>query len=261
VFFYNLALELGIDRFHKYATALGLGAQTGINLPNENPGLFANREWKRKNFPSDPHWRTYDTLPMAVGQGFLNVTPLQIAQMTATIVNGGRFYKPFLVKKIINTVTGEEQIIEPELVRTLDYISADVFETVKAYASTVVNGDRGTARRVRLPGIEVGAKTGTAQYKAMAGDNKKLKSDEDDHAWIVVFAPVEEPEIVVSVLVEHGGHGGSGAGPIAKQVLEMFFYKKGMLKELSNPLMIEEMAGRIEEDEEEIGFVELYDEP
>ncbi|MDR2337183.1 MAG: penicillin-binding protein 2 [Deltaproteobacteria bacterium] len=259
VFFYQLALDLGIDRFYKYATALGLGSPTGINLPNESSGLFANREWKKNNFPNDPHWKAYDILPMAVGQGFLNVTPLQIAQMTATIVNGGRFYRPFLVKKIINTMTGEEQIIEPELIRTLDDIPANAFETVKAYASTVVNGNRGTGRRVRLPGIEVGGKTGTAQYKALV-DNKKLNPEEDDHAWIVVFAPVQEPEIVVSVLVEHGGHGGSGAGPIAKQVLEMFFYKKGLLKELSNPLAIEKLSGKIEEDEEEIGFVELDDE-
>ena len=250
IFFYRLALELGIDKLHKYGTLLGLGAVTGIDLQGEKSGLMPSREWKKANFKKDPDWQPYDTIPLAIGQGFLNVTPIKIAQMTATIVNGGRFYKPFIVRRITDNVTKHETVFEPILVRELSDIPQKVFATIREYASTVVNGDRGTGRRARIPGIEVGGKTGTAQYAALDNKNAKL----DDHAWFVGFAPVSNPMIVVAVLVEHGGPGGAGASPIARQVMEMFFYKKGMIEKLSDPTLVPKGEDlHIGEDE---GFIE-----
>ena len=213
VFFYNVGQRMGIDRISKYAKLLGLGAKTGIDLPSEESGLVPSEEWVERAFHRK--WYPGETISVSIGQGALMVTPLQLAYMYGGVASGGEFKQPHLLKDAAKV--GEKKVMLDE----------DTTEKVTQGLYGVVN-EGGTAGAVRLQGIEFCGKTGTAQTigadaKARYGKGqRKFK----DNAWFVGFAPRRNPEIVVSVLVEEGGHGGVAGAPIARDIIKAYYDKK-----------------------------------
>ncbi len=200
VYFYEVGKRLGIDRIYKYATGLGLGGETGLGLQKERKGLIPNTEWKLAKRGQD--WYLGETFNASIGQGYVAVTPIQLALMTATVSNGGNVMRPTLIKDPKDVRPRSKIDLKPETLQLLrDGLSA------------VVNEDGGTARVAASSIVQIGGKTGTAQ---VVGKNKGLSGEKYmDHAWFVAFAPVDKPEVALSVFVEHGGHGGSAAAPIA----------------------------------------------
>ena len=215
----------------EYARRFGLGGKTSIQLSNEAPGLIPTSEWKQRRFGIP--WQKGEDLVVAIGQGFVLVTPIQMALFYSSIANGGKLVKPRVVQRVedadgnvIKTIESEirkEQIIRPS---TLSFLQ-------KALAG-VVQEPFGTGRAARQEGIKVAGKTGTAQVVRMEEDEDENADEEPyefrDHAWFIAFAPLEEPEILVAVLVEHGGHGGSAAAPIAREVMKEYFEYNGKRK-------------------------------
>ncbi|GJL77722.1 MAG: penicillin-binding protein 2 [Nitrospinaceae bacterium] len=225
VYFYTVGNRLGIDKLHEYARMLGLGEYTGIQLMGEKRGINPSTKWKlaSRNEP----WLLGETISASIGQGYNLVTPLQQAKMMATVANGGVALKPYLVKKIIDpdgkTIKEFHAKVENKIKVHPEYL-----ELVKKALLGVVNEPRGTGRRSRLKDIQVSGKTGTAQVVKLKvtediEDEDKIPYHFRDHAWFVAFAPYEKPEIAVAVLVEHGGHGGASAAPVAKKVMEAYF--------------------------------------
>ena len=227
VYFYQVGLKVGVDALAEYANRMGLGHKTGIDFEYEKSGLIPTAAWKKqaKNVP----WQEGETLSIAIGQGFNLVTPLQICEMTAALANGGILYKPFLVDRIIDpegkVIKENKPKIELENVGMEKYL-----KLIRDGLVGAVNERHGTAGAARLKNITVAGKTGTAQVVTMetfnAVDKEEVAYKHRDHAWFTSFAPAENPEIAVTVLVEHGGHGGSAAAPVAKKVLERYFAKK-----------------------------------
>ena len=220
VYFYNMGLRLGVDRLAEYAKAFGLGSQTGIDLPDERSGLIPTSEWKLK-YRKEP-WQEGETLPISIGQGYDSVTPLQGAVMIATIANNGKRVRPHLVQNTMDPVTGEEKPVAHLAVtdRHTKTLSPDVLKRVKEGLVGVVADPEGTAHRLSLLKIPMGGKTGTAQVVALGKDCRGNLCD--DHAWFVGFAPAEDPQIAVAVLVEHGGHGSSAAAPLAGELIKTY---------------------------------------
>jgi len=231
VFFYQVGQRVGVDALAEYANKLGLGKKTGIEMEHEKNGLTPTKEWKRKN--RKKKWQEGETLSVAIGQGFNLVTPLQMCLMTATIANGGKVYRPQLVEKVVDPEGNVVESFSPELVSEVKGMDR-YFRLIRAGMEQVVQGKRGTARRVAIKGLKIAGKTGTAQVVKIA-QYRHLKDDDipykyRDHAWFTCFAPADNPEIAVTVLVEHGLHGGSGAGPIAKAIIKEYF--RGRLKKV-----------------------------
>ncbi len=223
VYFYQLGLKLGVDRIAKYAREFGLGQKTGIDLDRELPGLIPTAGWKKRRFGVP--WQKGETLSIAIGQGFDLVTPLQMTLAYAAVANGGVLWKPHLVKKIEDTENGDSLEFAPQKRWKLS-ISKKNLDFIRHALEGVVNDPHGTGRVARLPDIKVAGKTGTAQVVSAARATKKGSKGKlfKDHAWFICFAPVNNPKIVVGVLVEHGGHGSSGAAPLARAMLEKYFY-------------------------------------
>ena len=224
VFFYQVGQQVGVDSLAEYAKQLGLGRKTGIEMEYEKSGLAPTKNWKEKYRKAK--WQNGETLSVAIGQGFNLATPLQICVMTATLANGGKVYRPQIIEQVIDA---EGQVIEsfsPELVREITGLD-QYFNSIKLGMEGVVQGKRGTARKVAIDGLRIAGKTGTAQvvkvaqYRHLKEENIPYKYR--DHAWFTCYAPADDPEIAVTVLVEHGLHGGSAAGPIARAVLNQYF--------------------------------------
>lgn len=222
VYFYNVGLKLGVDRIAKYARLLGLGEKTGIDLPNENSGLIPDSAWKRKRYKDK--WHEGETMSVAIGQGYVTVTPLQMARAYAAIANLGTLYHPQFLEKIVRPTGEVIQSFHAQIDAKLN-IAQKNLELVRNGLTGVVQDERGTGKKARVPGVNVAGKTGTAQVVKQ----EKRKQDESmawkykDHAWFVCYAPAEKSDIAVAVLVEHGGHGGSAAAPIAQKVLAKWF--------------------------------------
>jgi penicillin-binding protein 2 len=209
------------DILAKYARGFGFNAPTGIDLNDEKGGLIPTAAWYKKRYGIP--WQAGESLSVAIGQGANQVTPLQMVMAYASIANGGILYKPFCVDKIVSVDGAIIKDFVPTAKRRVP-VSAENVGLLKECFSMVVNSPHGTGGRARLPNIEVAGKTGTAQVVALSredrtGQTRALK----DHAWFVAFAPKDRPRIAVVVLVEHGGHGGSAAAPLAKKVLSKFF--------------------------------------
>ncbi len=235
VYFYQVGQRLGVDRLAKYARMFGLGRKTGVEMEHEKSGLIPTSAWKKKRFGKA--WQEGETLSVAIGQGFDLVTPLQLAFMTATVANGGTLYKPGLVEQVRDPDGKVIERFEPEIVDRLTGQGRNL-ALIRKGLIEAVNGRHGTGRRARLQdlGITVAGKTGTAQVVRLKQyrhlKDKDIPYKYRDHAWFTCFAPAENPEIAVTVLVEHGFHGGSGAAPVAKAVLEAYFRKR--LKDSGN---------------------------
>ncbi len=224
VYFYQVGQRVGVDALAEYAKKLGLGRRSGVEMEYEKRGIAPTKKWKLKNRKSK--WQEGETLSVAIGQGFNLTSPLQIAIMTATLANGGTVYKPQLVEQVVDPEGKVVEDFKPEVISQLKGVER-YFGLIKKGMEEVVQGKRGTARKVRIEGLRIAGKTGTAQVVKLS-QYRGLKEDDipykyRDHAWFTCFAPAENPEIAVTVMVEHGLHGGSGAGPIARAVLNQYF--------------------------------------
>ena len=208
VYFYEVGRRLGIDKIYEYATSLGLGKKTGIDLGKEREGLVPNTKWKLEN--KKLPWFLGETFNASIGQGYVAVTPIQLAVMTSAIANGGTVYKPLLIKNSSPTISGRLNI------------SPDTLETIKKGLFGVVNEAGGTGYAAKSELVTIAGKTGTAQVVTQKSGSHYVGEKFRDHAWFVAFAPVEKPEIALAVLVEHGGHGGGAAAPIAKSAIEAY---------------------------------------
>ena len=225
VYFYNVGKLLGVDRLAQYAQAFGLGARTGVAMAGERRGLIPTRDWKLARFGVP--WQPGETISIAIGQGYNTVTPLQLANAYAAIANGGEFFTPRVVQRV---ETDDGEIIEefrPEKKAALP-VSRENLQLLKKALWGVVNEPGGTGGQARVPGRDVCGKTGTAQVIGMAegDDGSSYPYEYRDHALFVSFAPRDNPEIVVAVVAEHSGHGGSAAAPVARKVLEAYFAGK-----------------------------------
>lgn len=222
VYFYNVGKLLGVDRLAEYAQAFGLGARTGVAMTGERRGLIPTRDWKLARF--GVAWQPGETISIAIGQGYNTATPLQLANAYAAAANNGEFFTPRIVQRI---ETDDGEIIEefrPEKKAVLP-VSQDNIQLLKKALWGVVNEPGGTGAQARVAGRDVCGKTGTAQVIGMAegDDGSSYPYEYRDHALFVSFAPRDNPEIVVAVVAEHSGHGGSAAAPVARKVLEAYF--------------------------------------
>lgn len=224
VFFYQTGEKLGVDALAKYAQGSGLGRLTGIRLAHERPGLIPTSAWKKQRF-KEP-WQAGETLSISIGQGFNLVTPLQMAVFISAVGNNGTLYRPRLVKSVQDAKGQVIREIEPEITGGLP-ASKKNLAIVRQGLLEVVHGNRGTARQIRLPDVQIAGKTGTAQvFSRKAGekfDNKKLKRTLQDHAWFVCYAPAQDPKIAIAVIIEHGEHGSSAAAPVAQELIHAYF--------------------------------------
>lgn len=230
VYFYQVGQKLGVDRLARYAKMFGLGEKTGVEIEHEKPGLIPTTEWKRKRY--NVKWHEGETLSIAIGQGYDLATPLQIALMTSVIANGGTLYKPTVVEQVVDPDGKITSSFKPEVLSRLSGQGRNL-KLVREGMVEAVNSRRGTGREAQIDsqhGIIVGGKTGTGQVVRLA-QYIHLKEEDipykyRDHAWFTCFAPAANPEIVVTVMVEHGLHGGSASAPIAAKILNQYFEDK-----------------------------------
>jgi penicillin-binding protein 2 len=208
VYFFQVGIRLEIGRLAKWARIFGLGAPTGIDLPHEGGGLMPSPEWKLRVLKTP--WYPGETVSVAIGQGQVSATPLQMARVAAIIANGGRLVRPHLAP-------GADQESTP-----LAAIRPETIAAVRDGMRMAVA--EGTGRRARLPDVEVCGKTGSAQVVAKARLERSPGSRElRPHGWFLAFAPADRPRIALAVLVEHGGSGAEAAAPVARQILAHFF--------------------------------------
>jgi penicillin-binding protein 2 len=219
VYFYTMGERIGWDRIASHARKLGYGNVTGILLPDEKPGLIPTTEWKKKR--TGEAWYGGDTFINSIGQGFVLVSPIQACQLMSVVANGGYFYRPSLLKQSRNRETGALKTFSSNRKDKIT-LDAGALEKVRQALAGVVAEPGGTGHAARTPLATVAGKTGTAQVIAQKVAGRKLSAQTGDHAWFVAYAPVENPKIAVAVIVEHGGHGGSAAAPIAKRVVEEY---------------------------------------
>lgn len=225
VYFYELAKNLHVDTLAAYANSLGLGKKTGINLEHEKAGLIPTAAWKIKKYRE--RWQAGETLTIAIGQGFNLTTPLQVNVMIAAIANGGITYRPQFIEEIIDPDGKVVQVFTPIINGEFKGQEANL-ELIRQGLVAAVNEPHGTGKQARLQNITVAGKTGTAQVVNLSHvedieDEHKIPYKMRDHAWFTCYAPAEKPEIAVTVLIEHGQHGGSTAAPIAHKILKKYF--------------------------------------
>jgi len=225
VWFYEAALKLGIDKLSEMAFSFGLGAPVGFPLGDDKGGLIPTRDWKRRQLHDA--WYDGETVIAAIGQGYVLATPLQLAVMTAAVANGGTVYRPQVVSRVEDW---EGNVLRERQREVLSQISLpeSVLAPVRKGLEAVVNEPHGTGGRCRIPGVRVAGKTGTAQVIRMKDDEEKSPDGgkpykHRDHALFVAYAPADDPEIAVAVVVEHGEHGGSAAAPVAREILAAYF--------------------------------------
>lgn len=203
VFFYTLGHRTGGEAMSQMARALGLGERTGIDLPSETAGLIPDDAWKRRHV-GEP-WFPGDSVNMSIGQGWVTVTAVQVARMMAAIANGGTLVRPHLAREVLGSDGTAVQRFRPAPAGRVE-MAPEALATLRDSLRAVV--ERGTGRRVRLPGVSAAGKTGSAE-------NPRGKP----HAWFAVYAPADRPQVAVAVVVEHGFRGGLAAAPIARRVL------------------------------------------
>lgn len=227
VYFYTMGERIGWDRVAEYARKLGYASLTGILLPDEKQGLIPTTEWKKKR--TGEAWYPGDTYINSIGQGFVLVSPIQACQMIAAVANGGSFYRPTLLKWTRNRETGETKAFSSERLNKI-MLDPVALEEVRKALLGVTSEPGGTAHGAATPLASVAGKTGTAQVIAQKVPGRKLSGKSEDHAWFIAYAPFDHPKIAVAVLVEHGGHGGSAAAPIAKKVIEAYMKNEEIMK-------------------------------
>ncbi len=222
-YFYRAADLMGIDAIAEAGRALGLGAVTGLGVAAEVPGIMPSTEYHNRATPGG--YQKGMALNTAIGQGDVNVTPLQLALVYSAVASGGQVYQPQLVERV---ETAEGQVVEqfaPKLLHNFEMTPEQHKLLVDSLVAVVYEAG-GTGRRSRLPDVTVAGKTGTAQVAKLGSVRLKtheMKYEERDHAWFAAFAPAEDPQLTIVVLNEHGGHGGTDAAPAAQAVFKKFF--------------------------------------
>jgi penicillin-binding protein 2 len=213
IFFYNVGMRMGIERISKYAKMLGLGSKSGIDLPSEEAGLVPSEEWAQRVYHRK--WYPGETISVSIGQGAVTATPLQLARMIGGVASGGDFKQPHLFKDVQNVADNKVQLEEA----TIEKVTQGMYGVVN---------EGGTAAASRLEGIEFCGKSGSAQVIGGEAKGKFGKGQKKfkDNAWFVGYAPRRNPEIVVSVLIEEGEHGGLVAGPVARDIIKAYYDKK-----------------------------------
>jgi penicillin-binding protein 2 len=234
VYFYELALKLGIDNLHDFLAGFGLGARTGIDIPAEKGGTLPSREWKRSRFSrrEDQVWFPGETLITGIGQGYLQTSPLQLAHATAILAAHGVRYRPMLIAGVRDPVTGETTMFEPEAMPPVRLVDESLWQRAVESMVAVVHGSTGTARKIGKDApYLIAGKTGTAQVVSIAQDAEydedELEERQKDHALFVAFAPADAPRIALAVIVENGGSGSGTAAPIARAVLDSYLLRDG----------------------------------
>ncbi len=228
IFFWRVIQKFKtIDDLAKWAVHLGLGSKTGINLAREVPGLIPTEAWKQKRF--NQPWHPGDSLPVAIGQGYVLTTTLQLANLYASIANGGTQYRPYLVKEIESNDGQVLQAFKPDVVDQTR-LQQRSYDLVKKGLWGVVNSPNGTTYSKRLPGMDFVGKTGTAQVIRLSADRiygkcQNMRFRDRHHGLFAGYAPVNDPKIAVAVIVEHGCSGSGAAAPIAREVVKTYLEK------------------------------------
>ncbi|BFU95726.1 MAG: Penicillin-binding protein 2 [Nitrospira sp.] len=218
VYFYTVGQRMGIDTIAAYGHQFGLGEETGVDLPSERVGIMPSTAWKQK--AKNEAWLPGETISASIGQGYVTVTPLQMASLIGTVANGGVAYRPRLVQGIMSRDTGVLEEL-PSVEKHRLKVKQEHLKLIREALAGVVT--EGTATRAKSSIVSIAGKTGTAQTSALrTGPEKDIPKKLRDHAWFVAFAPVEAPKIAVAVLAENMGHGGAAAAPLAKEVIESF---------------------------------------
>lgn len=218
VYFYTVGQRMGIDVMAEFGKDFGLGKATGVELPSERSGIMPSTAWKQK--AKKEQWLPGETISAAIGQGYVTVTPLQMASLVGTVANDGVHYRPRLVQAVMDRTSGNLQEL-PAVPRGRINAKPETFRVIKDALAGVVT--KGTATKAKSSLVTIAGKTGTAQVAALrTGPEESIPKKFRDHAWFVAFAPVESPKIAVVVLAEHMGHGGSAAAPLAKEVIETY---------------------------------------
>jgi penicillin-binding protein 2 len=247
IFFYNTGARLGVDKISEYAHKLTFGEISQIDLDGEKAGIVPSTKWAEKQRRK---WYPSETISVSIGQGPLIVTPLQVANMTAAIANGGKVYRPHVVRMIERTGgNGRPQRLKvaTEVVHEVK-LSAPALRAVRRGLWKVVNEQGGTGGNARVEGLDISGKTGTVQVIRQIGwvRSESLPFKYRDHAWFASYAPGgddDTPQMVVVVFVEHGGHGGSDAAPLAKLLFESRFRDQvtSARLDLENPETLEQI--------------------
>lgn len=213
-YFYQVGVKLEIERIHRFATFMGLGSPTGIDLPHEASGLIPSPAWKLRVVKAP--WYPGETVSVSIGQGQVNVTPLQLARLAALVANGGKLVTPHLVR-----------VERGDLKRWNDPVDLHLKPSTLAAVRDGMRGvvdTKGTGWSAMIPGLDICGKTGSAQ---VVGHNRLARFGEvasmQPHGWFVAFAPADHPKIALAILVEHGGSGGKSAAPVAREILAHFF--------------------------------------
>jgi penicillin-binding protein 2 len=229
VYFYEISREIGIEGMHTYLSQFGLGSETGIDIVGEKKGLVPSREWKRQAFSDKPNqvWFPGETVIASIGQGYMLTTPLQLAHATATLAMRGKRFRPHLVAAAEDPITGERRLTEPEALPGVEITNEFYWDSVIAAMNAVMQGETGTARATGLGApYSMAGKSGTAQVFSVAQEGKYNEKDVAerlrDHALFIAFAPLDDPQIAVAVVVENGSSGSRVAAPVARRVMDQY---------------------------------------
>lgn len=235
VFFFKMGIALGIEKMYNYISPFGLGSKTGIDLNREASGTMPNSAWKKAELGEE--WQPGENLSNAIGQGFVQATPLQMAVAYNAIGTRGKVVRPFIIKEIRNLEDKVVKSNQASIVHDLTQVQStgisiqpETFQVVVDSLKKVVQGARGTARAVNIPGADIAGKTGTSQVMSFSADQIYKKCDsrsfqQRHHGWFIAFAPADKPEITVAALTEHSCSGAGGSGPIVKEIMRTYFEK------------------------------------
>ncbi len=226
VWFYQVGNLVGVDKIAKWAKLFGFGEKTGLDLNMELPGIVPSTAWKLRT--RGVPWLQGDTINISIGQGYNLTTPIQLANAYAAIANGGTLYRPYVLRKIVNAAGQVVESGAPKVIRKIE-IKESVLAVIHQALKDVVQSPFGTAQKIRLENVTISGKTGTAQNAALkrTKDTENVQLLQKDHAWFAAYSPSESPQIVVVVLSEYDGGGGSSqAAPIARDVISAFWHKR-----------------------------------
>ena len=229
VYFYGLAQVLGIERVHDAMTRLGFGANTGIDIGGERPGLMPSPEWKQKTYKQV--WYPGETIMIGIGQGYLLTTPLQLAHAAAVIASHGKSFRPRLVVADRDATTGEVSKHAPDQLPDVTLNDPKYWDEIIGGMEAVTEPGGTAYGAMHGTPYKVAAKTGTAQVFSLgAGDNGNDDSKRAErlrnHAVFIAFAPADDPKLAIAVFIENGGHGGVVGAPIAKRVFDAYLLGK-----------------------------------
>jgi penicillin-binding protein 2 len=247
VYFYELATMLGVDHLSEFLSHFGLGAPTGIDIGGERKGILPNPAWKKARFKNaaDQVWFPGETVIFGIGQGYLIVTPLQLAHMTSIVASRGKSYQPRLVKAYREAGTGKIDPVPPKLLENISVVSPDNWKVAVNGMVRVMNGGTGSRSQAGAQ-YQIAGKTGTAQVFTVAQNERYNEKELDerlhDHGWFVAFAPADAPKIAVAVLIENGKHG-TAAAVIARRVLDQYLLGHTTTPEIPPPALVAAGAG------------------